>query len=116
MRPLDNLPDIWGEGAIFAFSGLDGPTDTLSQLVATLGDEPYNLLIHILRRRVLTVCPSPPGAVVAATNDVLAVETPGGELVVTFAAWHTVVGVVPEGTRLALSFEGEPVLAVSESL
>ena len=24
MRPLSNLPDIWGEGAIFAFSGLEG--------------------------------------------------------------------------------------------
>jgi hypothetical protein len=79
MRPLSNLPDIWGEGAIFAFSGLDGPTDTLSQFVATLGDEPYNLLIHTPRRRVLTVCPSYAGAVVAATNDVLAVETLVGE-------------------------------------
>jgi glycogen debranching enzyme len=116
MRPLGNLPDVWGEGAIFAFSGLDGPTDTLSQFLATLGDEPYNLLIHTPRRRVLTVRPSYAGAVVAATNDVLAVETPGGELAVTFAAWHTIVGVVPEGTRLALSFEGEPVLAVSENL
>lgn len=23
---LDALPDIWGEGALFAFSGFDGPT------------------------------------------------------------------------------------------
>ena len=39
----------------------------------------------------------------------MAAETPGGELAVTFAAWHTVVGVVPEGTRLALSFEWDSV-------
>lgn len=41
------LPDIWGEGAIWAFSGLDGRTNVLSGFVATLGSQKYNLLFHI---------------------------------------------------------------------
>ena len=35
------LPNVWGEGVLFAFSALDGPTDLRTELVATtLGDEP----------------------------------------------------------------------------
>lgn len=79
VRPLDNLPDIWGEGAIFAFSGLDGPKDTLSQFVATFAAEPYNLLIHRPCRRLLTIMPPHAG-------DVLTVDTPHCEPAVTFAA------------------------------
>ena len=33
--------DVWGQGALFAFSGLEGKTDFSSQLVGTLlGDHP----------------------------------------------------------------------------
>ena len=32
---LTDPPDVWGEGALFAFSGVDGPTDVLSSFVAT---------------------------------------------------------------------------------
>ncbi len=35
------LPDIWGEGAIFAFSGIDGPTCSASNFVLAFGAEPY---------------------------------------------------------------------------
>lgn len=35
------LPNVWGEGVLFAFSALDGRTDLRTELVATtLGDEP----------------------------------------------------------------------------
>ena len=33
--------DVWGQGAIFAFSGLEGKTDYFSQLIGFLsGDRP----------------------------------------------------------------------------
>lgn len=50
VRPLlalhHPLPNIWGEGTIFAFSGFDGPTCSASNFVLTFGREPYDLLIQ----------------------------------------------------------------------
>ena len=41
-----------------------------------------------------------------ATGDVLGVDWPDAtELLMTFSAWHTIVGVAPPGTAIALRFE-----------
>lgn len=106
---MENLPDIWGEGLLFAFSGMDGPTRTASLFVATAGALPYDFLIHTPRRRRLTLSPSRPGRVTAATGDVLVVALPEGQLVVTYAAWHTMVGAMPRGGTIALTFEDRDV-------
>ena len=86
-----------GEGAIFAFSGIDGPTCSASNFVLAFGgrtvrsDDPY-------RRHARAAAPTAdPGEVMVATNDCLLVETPGGELIVTFSVWHTAVGQLPAG-------------------
>ena len=79
-------PNIWGEGAIFAFSGMDGPTEPATGFVATFGREPFDLLIHTPVRRNLELRVA--GPVRVATNDVLV----AGNLTVTFAAWHTIIG------------------------
>ncbi|MBN1286470.1 MAG: hypothetical protein JXB47_13815 [Anaerolineae bacterium] len=100
-----NLPDIWGEGAIFAFSGMDGDTDTASGFVATHAAEPYGLLFHTPRRRCLDITLSEPGTPRIATGDVLAVDTAQGPLIVTFSAWHTLVGIRPAGVGVRLRFE-----------
>lgn len=39
-----NMPDVWGEGALFALSGLDGQTNERIGLVATLGRYPGEFL------------------------------------------------------------------------
>ena len=46
LNTLVDYPDIWGEGALFAYSGMDGVTNSNSQYVATLAQHPYSLLIH----------------------------------------------------------------------
>jgi glycogen debranching enzyme len=97
LRQYQPLPDIWGEGAIFAFSGIDGPTCSASNFVLAFGAEPYDLLIHTADPHVLRLRLADPGEVMVATNDGLIVETPGGELIVTFSAWHTVIGQLPSG-------------------
>ena len=97
------LPDIWGEGAIFAFSGIDGPTCSASNFVLAYGAERFDLLIHTADPQVLRLRLPDPGAVLVATNDCLLVETPDGELIVTFCAWHTVVGQLPAGATAALA-------------
>ena len=100
------LPNIWGEGAIFAFSGLDGPTDTASGFVATHAAEPYGLLIHTPRRRFLDVkLPSGAWQVIVSTGDAYVTKRDEGELIVTFSAWHSIIGEVPLGVIVDLRFE-----------
>jgi len=101
------LPDVWGEGALFAFSGLDGETNSGTGFVATFGAERYDLLFHTPERFVLEIRLRQEGApyrdvVKVATGDVLIVETPDGLLCVTYAGWHTLVGLYPEGTHIEL--------------
>ena len=102
---FSNPPNVWGEGALFAFSGLDGKTNTRSGFVGTCGREPYDLLFHTPCRRLLAIRLAQAGTVRVATNDLLAVDTSGEKLVVTFASWHTLVGLVPEGAHFTLSME-----------
>ena len=111
MRRIKNPPDVWGEGALFAFSGMDGETSVSSGFVASLARERYGLLFHTPRRRLLDIELRHEGAVRLATGDVLGVETPQGDLVLVFSHWHTLIGVVPTDTRLHLGMEGGPAAA-----
>ncbi len=115
LAKYENLPDVWGEGAIFAFSGMDGETCTRSRFVATYADQPYELLIHTPARRKFDVMVSELGHVKAATGDVLVVESLQGPLVITFSAWHTILGVLPEGGLLNLRFEDSPPVVEGEN-
>ncbi|MGG1550164.1 amylo-alpha-1,6-glucosidase [Paenibacillus ferrarius] len=98
------MPNIWGEGALFAFSGLDGETDTQSQFVATAGVDGYDLLIHTPTRRLLKLRPADIGEVLIATGDVLLADTAGGEIMMTYAAWHTLIGRLPENRSASVEF------------
>jgi hypothetical protein len=100
-----NIPDVWGEGAIFAFSGLDGESNAASGFVAAYACDPYGLLIHTPARRFLDVALPQEGTPRIAIGDVLAVQTPGGDLLVAYAAWHTLVGLAPQGATLRLRLE-----------
>ncbi len=111
VRRIKNLPDVWGEGALFAFSGMDGETSVSSGFVATFARERYGLLFHTPQRRLLDIKLRHEGTVRIATGDVLGVETPQGALVLVFSHWHTLIGVIPEDTRLQLGIEAGPVAA-----
>ncbi|MHB1295000.1 MAG: amylo-alpha-1,6-glucosidase [Anaerolineae bacterium] len=104
-----HLPDVWGEGALFAFSGLDGPTETVSGFVGSYGRTSHELLFHTPRRRVFSAVGCGDGRVRLALGDVLAIETERGPFVAAYDAWHSLVGLLPDGARVALAFEdGEP--------
>lgn len=112
------LPDIWGEGALFAFSGLDGHTLSESGFVASYGTTPGCQLIHTARRRLFTCTPKAGKIDVrAATGDVLILQTDDGELTQVWTAWHTLAGQVPSATELALLFEdGGPGASTTDGL
>ncbi|NLD42375.1 MAG: hypothetical protein GX657_02655 [Chloroflexi bacterium] len=100
-----NLPDVWGEGALFAFSGMDGETNAASEFVGSYWREPYGLLFHTPRRRILEISLRTTGKVRVATGDVYAVETEVGDLVVAYSAWHTIVGSMPAAAKMVLRME-----------
>jgi hypothetical protein len=100
-------PTLWAEGTLFAFSGYDGSTCAVSGMVATLHDRPGTLLIHTPRRRVLDLGwpddPSDDGVDLdAITGDVLV----GRGFRVTWSAWHTLMGDLPDGVTPTLTVEG----------
>jgi hypothetical protein len=105
---LPDLPDIWGEGGTFAFSGMDGPTYVRSGFVTTYAGQPFGLLIYTPRRRMLEVIVPEPPVTCLAAGDVYAASAPRGDLLVTFSAWHILVGIAPPGTALSLGFEDGP--------
>ena len=66
-----HLPDLWKEGALFAFSGYDGQTDSNSQFVATVGAKEISLLFHTPKRRWLQFDVPHSGEIRIATGDVM---------------------------------------------
>lgn len=46
------LPNMWGQGAIFAFSGIDGETSYKNDFVGLLEDE-FDIVFHLKTRRKL---------------------------------------------------------------
>ena len=103
--PAGNLPDLWGEGATFAFSGLDGPTNSSSGFAATLGVERYSLLWHTPLRRLLQIRVPTLDSPLLVTGDTIVAETQAGDLFISFASWHTVVGLAPAHTGVRLILE-----------
>lgn len=101
---------MWGEGAIFAFSGWDGPTDSASGFVATLTEQPVGLLLHTPVQRTIQIDYAPELEIV--TGDVIAAKD--RSLVLTFSAWHTLVATVPPKSQVTLN--GDPVNEVGTSL
>lgn len=104
------VPDRWGEGLLFGFSGVDGPTDVLSSFVATATARPFGLLFQHWTRRLLEIEVPDGGQVRIATGDVMGAEwADGTALLVAFATCHSIVGLVPSGADVTLRFEsGRP--------
>lgn len=95
-------PCRWGEGALFAFSGVDGETDALSGFVATLDREPLDLLWHTPRQRRLRLRVPGGAAIHVLTGDVLVADSVAGPMSMAFSAWHTLLGQIPAETVLDL--------------
>jgi hypothetical protein len=100
---LANPPDVWGEGGLFASSGMDGATVTASGAVASLWSPAFDLLLHLQQPHRLRLRASRGAVARVVTGDTLAVRTVEGALVVVWAAWHTLVGEVPPDVQVQLA-------------
>lgn len=101
------LPNVWGEGALFAFSGIDGETNTASQFVLTFGEHPFDLQIETPRRQMLRLRHPQQGNPRLITSDSLIVDFPDGRLTLSFSAWHTLTGSRPPSMTITLD-QDEP--------
>jgi glycogen debranching enzyme len=84
---------------------MDGETSVSSGFVATFGREPYNLLFHLPKRRLLEIHLSLPSQPRLVTHDVVALQGEIGDLLMAYSAWHTLVGVLPFATEMRLRCE-----------
>ena len=109
VRHMDRM-DVWGQGAIFAFSGLEGKTDYFSQLIGFLsGDRPGIRFIAPARFEVSmdTTGVSDLTWEIVASDIILGKALIGDErkrFCVAFKSNATLVGLCPEG-RLRLVFD-----------
>ena len=95
-----NYPKIYGQGAVFAFSGLDGQTDYKHDFVGSLSGDHIGVLFHLKVRRELffELLPSVKNVdYKAVTHDVLDVDMKTGQdgsypLKVTYANAKTIIG------------------------
>jgi hypothetical protein len=113
-------PNKFPSGVLFAFSGIDGQSDTPSRMMGWYSDHAYSVYLWLKEARLLelgftnrpncvdncTVSADPAqDKVVFATNDALMVERGTSRLGVTWRDMHTIVGFV-EGPLAQASLRG----------
>jgi len=105
-RPSQHVPHVYGEGVLFAFSGLDGKTSSTTPLVARTVGDGIGLKFYLPRDPILRVFL--PGGVrprwQVVSNDLLVARVPRDELpmVIGVLSQNVVAGRLPAGGRVAL--------------
>lgn len=104
-----HLPNVDGEGFLFAFSGMDGATSYAANFVLARHRTNRDFLIQTEFLHQLCIRCAGEGKLLAAAGDVYAVEFGGAQLLLTFSAWHTLIGQIPADTSIALLQDGSEV-------
>ncbi len=103
------IPDIWGQGQIFAFSAIDGKTSRKEDFVGILAGDRVGIRFHTKTRRELAIVGS--GAASpdfhAVCGDYICADSVGGSIKILFYTAHTVIGEVPEGAEVTVFTEGK---------
>ncbi len=110
MSPMSRTSPPLGNGAIFASSGLDGPTDSRARFVGVLQSVEFDDE-RLLRRigvgffprsgRSIEIAFASGVHVTASLNDlVTGHDADGSPFGIGYAAWHTLVADIPETARV----------------
>ena len=103
------IPNVWGQGQIFAFSALDGKTSRKNDLVGVLAGDRVGIRFNTKVRRELAV--SGNGAIAidfsAVCGDYICAETVTGCIKLLFYSSRTIIGEVPEGAVVSVFTEGK---------
>jgi len=106
------VPNVYGEGILFAYSGLDGKTLWKSPFVASTTGGEVGLKFHLASEQTLRF--RLPGSGLGSlrfrvvANDLLVADVPGADdpLVAVFASADLVVGQVPSGGSVSAEGSG----------
>lgn len=101
---MKHLPNVWGGGQLFAFSGLDGETSWQYPCVGSLLPDSVGLDLHQVPELILEIVPDAPAEIVPqyVLGDTFAVSLGGVEVLAAWADRFTLVGRVGEGLRVGL--------------
>lgn len=102
------IPNIWGQGQIFAFSALDGKTSRKEDFSGLLAGDRVGVRFNTKVRRELAVVGYRTSEMTfrAVCGDYICADTEVGSIKILFYTAHSVIGEVPEGAVAAVFTEG----------
>lgn len=104
-----SIPNIWGQGQLFAFSALDGRSLFSDDLVGSLCGDKIGVRFHTKTRRELAFTgirgffPT----FKAVTSDLITLTAPGGDMNILYAESHLIVGNTLSPVSITVLVEGE---------
>jgi len=103
------IPNIWGQGQLFAFSALDGNSLFSDDLVGTLSGDKIGIRFYTKTRRELlfTGIRGFVPTFKAVTSDLITVGTPSGDMNILYAEAHLIIGNTASDIGVAVLVEGE---------
>lgn len=107
------MPDIWGQGQLLAFSGLDGPTHPDFSLVLHTGSRIGEFLMRLPNSASITFTLSQP-TIQTMLPDCIVATTSRGRFTAVFADADSWVGEMPAESTLTVN--GKPVVSESERI
>jgi hypothetical protein len=101
---MDQLPNIWGGGQLFAYSGLEGETSWAHPIVGSLLPDRVAIDFHQKPGVVLEVVPDAPGDIVPefVLGDAFALTLGGAPVLVACADRFTIIGQLGAGLTARL--------------
>lgn len=101
---MNQLPNVWGGGQLFAFSGLEGDTSWEHPLVGSLLPDRVGVDFHQSPSVVLELVPSAPAEIVpeVVLGDVFALNLGEAPVLVAWADRFTIVGQMGAGLSVRL--------------
>jgi hypothetical protein len=104
----ENLPDIWGPGQLFAFSGLDGPTHPDSSLVLHTGQHIGEFIVRLpLAAEISFSLPETTDPRILL-GDYACIDTPNGCFAAVFLDADHLIGKMPPDTKLTVGEQKVP--------
>ncbi|MBU0607688.1 MAG: hypothetical protein KKI08_07355, partial [Armatimonadetes bacterium] len=101
---MDAMPNIWGGGQLFAFSGLEGETSWEHPLVGSLLPDRVGLDFHQSPPVVLEIVPDAPGEITPefVLNDAFSLQVGAAPVLVACADRFTIIGRMGDGLGVRL--------------
>jgi len=103
----DQVPHVPGDGVLFAYSGLDGETKSLTPATASIDDQGLTLRFHLPGDPVVRILLAESQRLSwrAFTNSLLVADVAGDELpmIVAWVSRDVVAGTLPAGARAAFA-------------